>query len=154
MLCSNLLEEEDLPSEVFDESNEYIRNNENVKRNLQDIKNIKESVKLFFDVLWGYENWSIELKIGGSNVIELESEDDKLFTKITGAKVPLGGGRDWSRPAKIIIAGLTIGVAIGKLGSTYFEMEDAKRESNNTTNNTTLIFYNVSNNSTLIIEKG
>ena len=138
------------PTEVFDESNEYIRNNENVKRNLQDIKNIKESVQLFFNVLWGYKNWSIELKIGGSNVIELESEDDKLFTKITGAKVPLGGGRDWSRPAKIIVAGITIGVAIGKLGSTYFEIEDAKREFNNTT----LIFYNASNNYTLIIKKG
>jgi len=44
------------PTDVFDESNEYIRNNENVKRNLQDMKNLKESALAVWNEL--YDNLS------------------------------------------------------------------------------------------------
>lgn len=37
------------PTGVWDESNEYIQNNPNVQRNLEDIKNMKESARALWD---------------------------------------------------------------------------------------------------------
>ena len=44
-------------SGVYDESNNYIKNNPNVQRNLQDIKNFKE----FYNNFWGSVNGAINL---------------------------------------------------------------------------------------------
>jgi len=97
------------PQGVWDESNEYIIDNKNVLRNLEDINNLKEETRVIWDgisdLLLESESWSVKINLSPIKVNpDGTFEEDFNIDQNWGTG---GGGSDPGRLAKFLIWAMT-----------------------------------------------
>ncbi len=132
----------EVPQGVFDESDEYIRNNPNVQQNLEDIQNLKENIQTVWNEiinsLWESQNWSLEGTVYNTNTMQFEKSYD-------ASSQNQGGGGDLDpRLAKWFAL-----FASGTIISALVANSIIKYPTDNNTNNNSSILVNITNNNNI-----
>ena len=135
------------PQGVWDESNEYIRNNSNVQQNLEDIKNLKENIQTAWNeiisTIGERQNWTIErLKLN-----KVTGKLEKDFSA-TWENEGLGGDGDLGPRLKalaLLISGVVVSSVVADATIEYLTV-------NNTNNNSSILLKVLSETNTTYFE--